>query len=383
MSDRAPKGAAVPEEPPALLELVRQAEGDGMPGALAAATALVTRLPDAAIPDGVLDRLVRLQEQAGDLAQALLLERRAGQMRLRRQAEAAEAARSDAARALDGLRQTMDRLVRQEKMANLGQLVAGVAHEINTPLGVAVTGASQLSLDVDRLRHLYAERRLKAQDLEEFLNDTGEASRIIQVNCERAAALIQNFKAVAVDQSSDDTRPFDLAAHIHDVLGSMSPQVRRGGHTVRVDCPEGLVVEGRPGALSHALTNLLLNALTHAFEPGQAGSVCITARLLPGDQVRIRFADNGRGIPGDIRPRIFEPFFTTRRAEGGSGLGLHIVHTVVTQAMNGTVTVETSPGAGTAFILTFPRRSKGGRRILSGDDLSMMVPDGAVSRGGL
>lgn len=253
---------------------------------------------------------------------------------------------------------TRDTLLRQEKAAALGGLVAGIAHEVNTPVGIALTSASHLAKEVADLRRLYDARTLKAADLEEFLSMAEESARLTVGNCERAGHLIQSFKQVAVDQTGGERRRFHLKEYIEEVLLSLRPRLKRTPHTVTVACPDTLELDTDAGALSHVLTNLVMNALLHAFDDGRAGTIRITARRLDGaggGMVELVFADDGKGIPPDLLARVFDPFFTTKRGAGGSGLGLHIVQTVVTAALAGSLELSSTPGRGTAFILRFPR----------------------------
>ncbi|HYE49569.1 MAG TPA: HAMP domain-containing sensor histidine kinase [Azospirillaceae bacterium] len=278
--------------------------------------------------------------------------------RARDQAEAgrraAEAARGEAERALADLREAQRHLILSEKMASLGGLVAGVAHEVNTPVGLAVTGASQLTIETDRVRALMAEGRLKRSDLQEYLDTVAELGRLIQANSGRAARLIQSFKEVAVDQSSGERRAFDLAAYVGEVVASLAPQLRRTGHRVAVEVGEGIVVDGYPGPFAQVLTNLVMNSVMHGYAEGQSGTFTVAARRVGDALVELIYRDDGRGIPKPLWNRVFDPFFTTRRGTGGSGLGLHLVYNIVTGPMGGRVEVGDAPGGGARFTLVFP-----------------------------
>ncbi|WP_431858151.1 ATP-binding protein [Azospirillum sp.] len=267
---------------------------------------------------------------------------------LRQSKEAAE-------RALDDLTLAQKSLIQAEKMASLGQLVAGVAHEVNTPVGVTLTAATQLQIEVDEIAARHGAGRLKRSAFEDFLSTSRELSHLIAANSERAADLIQSFKLVAIDQSSGERRRFVLADYIEELLRSLSPALRQAGCAVAVDCPPALEVDGYPGALSQILTNLVMNVLTHAYDPGAAGRIRITVRPAPNDHVVLDFADEGRGIAPDVLPKIFDPFYTTTRGTGGSGLGLHIVYNLVAGTLRGGITAASEPGQGTCFTLSFPR----------------------------
>ncbi|WP_448206303.1 ATP-binding protein [Azospirillum sp. sgz302134] len=273
------------------------------------------------------------------------------------EAEAALRRSRDAAeQALRDLKETQANLIQAEKMASLGQLVAGVAHEVNTPIGITITGASQLVTLIDELARQQAEGAIKRSDFLRFLSDGREMAQLILSNSTRAANLVQSFKMVAVDQSSGERRRFDLNDYVGELLRSLRPAYKDlKGVDTALDCPQGLELDGYPGALSQVLTNLVINALTHAFTPDRPGRLAITARTLPSDMVELEVADDGAGIPPDILPKIFDPFFTTRRGRGGSGLGLHIVYNLVTGTLRGSIAVASTPGEGTRFTLRFPR----------------------------
>ncbi|WP_448188621.1 sensor histidine kinase [Azospirillum sp. sgz301742] len=267
----------------------------------------------------------------------------------------AERRRQEAESALERLREAQDVLVQQEKLASLGALVAGVAHEINTPVGIAVSCASHLSDATARLGEMVERGQLGRGEFNRYLATATDTATLILANCERAAQLINSFKQVAVDRASAERRGFDLGAYVQETLLSLQPNLKRGQHTVTVDCPADLMVEGYPGALSQILTNLVMNSLTHGFAEGQGGHLRIGVTQPDAETVCLTYADDGRGIPAEHLALVFEPFFTTRRGEGGSGLGLHIVHNLVVGPLKGGITVDSAPGRGAVFTLTFPR----------------------------
>lgn len=251
--------------------------------------------------------------------------------------------------------ETRDSLAQAEKLASLGGLVAGVAHELNTPIGIALTAITHLEDGVVSLDKVVADGKLTRTQLADYQEMLRDSSRLVHANIGRAAELVQSFKRVAVDQASAERRDFLLGAYIDEVLQSLAPRLRGEPHRVQVECPTGIHMDSFPGALSQVLTNLLINALIHAFAPGSAGTITIQARELPGDQVEIRFRDDGRGVAPEHLNRLFEPFFTTNRSRGGSGLGLHIVYNLVTQSLHGTINVSSTKGEGTCFTLVLPR----------------------------
>ncbi len=276
----------------------------------------------------------------------------------RKNAEAASIrAREEAEQALARLRAAQESLIQAETMASLGQLVAGVAHEINTPIGIGLTAASHIGEQAQMLRDRFAGGTLRKSDFTDFLDGLGESARLLVANIDRAASLVQSFKQVAVDQSSGDRRIFDLAGYIEEILFSLRPRLKRTRLTVSVDCTAELSMDSYPGALSQVLTNLVINAIVHAYGDSGTGTIRITARPDGDDRIRLDFIDDGAGIAPEHLSKVFEPFFTTKRGQGGSGLGLHIVFNTVTGPLGGTVSVQSQPGEGTRFILNLPREA--------------------------
>lgn len=256
--------------------------------------------------------------------------------------------------AVDRLESARAELVRSEKLSALGALVAGIAHELNTPIGVGVTVTSALH---ESTLQFEAEmlRGLKKSTLLQYVGHVKQGSDILGRNLDRAAALITSFKQVAVDQTSVQRRSFALDATLAEILLTLGPTIRKAHHQVRCDIPAGLVLDSYPGPLAQIITNLVHNAFLHGFEDRDAGVVTLRAEAVGDDQVRLSVHDNGRGIPpGDIG-RIFDPFFTTKLGQGGSGLGLNIVHNLVTHTLGGSIQVESQPGQGTEFTICLPR----------------------------
>jgi PAS domain S-box-containing protein len=268
---------------------------------------------------------------------------------------ALQAAHLSAEAALTRQQEMQGELVQAEKLAALGGLVAGVAHEINTPVGVTLSAATHLEAETQKADRAYQAGELTEEGLTEYFATARQAAQLMTLNSQRAADLIQGFKQVAVDQTGGEQRVFDLSTYIDEVLLSLRPRLKKSRIEVTVDCPAELTLDSLPGALSQVLTNLIMNSLVHAFEANQLGHIHITASLENGDQVRIVYGDDGRGIPPELHAKVFEPFFTTRRSSGGSGLGLHIVHTIVTQSLKGSLTLVSHPGQGTEFTLRLPR----------------------------
>jgi signal transduction histidine kinase len=239
------------------------------------------------------------------------------------------------------------------ELTAIGQLVAGVAHEINTPVGNALTAATALADRTEAFLATLEGGKILKSTLVGYSALALDASRLSLANLERTAELVRGFKQVAVDQASAERRRFALALYLQEILVSITPAIRKAGQTVEIDCPPDIEIDGWPGGLSQVVINLVLNALAHAFQPGDPGTVTIRCRADDG-QATLDVRDDGKGIAPDLLGHIFEPFFTTKRGEGGSGLGLHIVHSIVTGSLGGTIAVQSEVGRGTRFTLAFP-----------------------------
>lgn len=235
------------------------------------------------------------------------------------------------------LKATQTQLIQAEKMAALGHLVAGVAHEINTPLGIALLATTHLGDETERLEKRVASGQVRKSDLADYLVVAKETSTLLHTHVTRAAGLVQSFKQVAADQVADERRGFNLKASLDELANSLAPALRKAGHVLIVDCPDGIVMDSYPGALGQVVTNLAMNAVDHAFEPGQSGTLRMTATMQDADTVVLSFSDDGRGIPAENRAKVFDPFFTTRRGAGNTGLGLHIVFNLVTSRLGGRI----------------------------------------------
>ena len=254
--------------------------------------------------------------------------------------------------AIDNLNRTQDELVRSEKLAGLGSLVAGVAHELNTPIGNAVIVASTLA---DQQRRFAEEMAagLRRSSLTRFVSEVQEGVDVMERNLRRAAELITSFKQVAVDQSSHQRRRFDLHEIVQELTLSLSPTLRRSGVIFTQALPAGVTLDSYPGPLSQVIMNIINNAVVHAF--AQQAQPRIEARGEVGDgQLTLSLSDNGCGIPPEHLPRVFDPFFTSRMGQGGSGLGMHIVYTLVTELLGGSVHIDSTVGRGTTVTLRIP-----------------------------
>jgi signal transduction histidine kinase len=271
------------------------------------------------------------------------------------------ASKEKAEGALLELNAAQQNLIDAERLAALGGLVAGVAHEVNNPIGISLTVASSLSRRAEMFEaELRSDSPLRRSQLEEFVRNARDAAGQLVANLHRAGELIQSFKQVAVDRSHAERRQFNLGEATDQIIASLRPVLKRSPITLSVDVPEGLVIDGYPGSYGQILTNLFLNAATHAFADGRAGAITVSARPRGAEDVEIIFADNGAGMTPDVQRQAFDPFFTTRRNEGGTGLGLHIVYNLVTQQLGGRMMLDSRLGQGTTFRIIMPRAAKGG-----------------------
>lgn len=255
--------------------------------------------------------------------------------------------------ALDDLKDTQTGLIEAEKMASLGGLVAGISHEINTPIGVSVTAISHLEKVQQEIEAEFLAGTLESETFQKQLATSQEAIRIVLSNLSQASSLITSFKRVSVDQTCADVARFDLKALFDDALLSLSPKLRKTKHQINFDASGPILLETDPGALHQILNNFVMNSLLHAFPHVESGVINIRVDG-SGDGVTIIFEDNGLGMSAETRDRIFEPFFTTKRGQGGSGLGMHIIYNLVTQTLNGKILCESEHSEGTRFTIRLP-----------------------------
>jgi len=300
-----------------------------------------------------LTRAVPLRDSAGTVYGWIgthidISERKRGEEEIRNAKDAAEAA-------LQNLRDTQTSLIEAEKHAALGRLVAGIAHEINNPVGIGVTVATSLERRCDLFAAEVARGDVKRSSLEDFLAACRTGSAQLVANLNRVAELVQAFKQVAVDRDCSDQRTFDLGELTDQVLLSLRPSLRKRNLTLNVECQPHLLVTSYPGPYGQVLTNLVVNSVAHAFPDGEGGVIDIKARPCGDAHVEILFSDNGCGMGVEVKSQAFDPFFTTRRDHGGTGLGLHIVYNIVTNRLGGRLSLDSSPGSGTKFQIILPR----------------------------
>lgn len=256
--------------------------------------------------------------------------------------------------AMEQLKNTQAHLIQSEKLAALGGLVAGVAHEINTPIGVSITAVSYLEKMNLEFKQLYETNALKKKTFEEYMAHIDESTNMIMLNLDRAAKLVNSFKQVSIDQSSEHQRVFNVYSYLTELLSSLHPKLKTVKQTVRVECDESLQIDSYPGSLAQIVTNFIMNALLHAFKPEDEGEMLIKIYMENKNMV-LEFEDNGKGMDKEVISRIYEPFFTTKRGpSGGTGLGLHIVYNIVIQKFNGSIVCNSTVDKGTKFVIKFP-----------------------------
>lgn len=252
------------------------------------------------------------------------------------------------------LQAAQSQLIESEKLAALGGLVAGVAHEVNTPLGIAVTASSVLSEALDELGRQFAEQTLSSESFQQLLGQAVDGNVMLFNNIKRAAKLISDFKQTAVDQVSEARSDFLVQQVLAALIASLHPETRRVPVEPLLACPPDLQMNSLPGVLTQVVANLIINSVRHAFSPEISAQIRIEVREQT-DQVVLEYRDNGVGVPANLQERIFEPFFTTKRGSGGSGLGLNIVYNLVTRKLGGRLEFRSAPGEGVHFVLYLPR----------------------------
>lgn len=255
--------------------------------------------------------------------------------------------------ALENLKKTEQKLILSEKSAALTNLVAGMAHEINTPIGICVTAVSFLQEKNSELNDLYMSGTMKKSDFEKYLNLITETTNSTLLNLNRASNLIRSFKLVAVDQSNEEKRTFNMKHYIEDILLTLKPELKKRKHEIKLNCAEDFIVNSYPGTISQIMTNLVMNSLIHGYDEGE--KVTLSFNITKGNNhILFEYTDDGKGIKKEIQGKIFDAFFTTKRGNGGTGLGLHIVYNLVTQTLGGTINCESEENMGTAFTITIP-----------------------------
>ncbi len=310
-----------------------------------------------AIVSGNYGRVIKnleARDEIGEMARAVEVFRENAMAKRRTEIEL-RASKENAENALNELRNTQKSLIDAEKLAALGGLVAGVAHEVNNPVGISLTVASSLVRRCDMFATEVKEGPLRRSRLDDFIAQAGDAARQLVANLHRAGELIQSFKQVAVDRSHVERREFNLHEATEQIIASVRPVMRKAQIAIVIEIAPDIVMDSDPGSYGQVLTNIFLNAAIHAFPDGRAGTIEVRARPLGARHVEIVVSDDGVGMTEEVRQRAFDPFFTTRRSEGGTGLGLHIIHNLVTQSLGGRLQLDSAPGRGTTIRIVLPR----------------------------
>jgi signal transduction histidine kinase len=296
------------------------------------------------------------RDEIGDMARVVEMFRENAIARNTAEAEL-RAAKEHAEQALAELRATQKNLIQAEKLAALGGLVAGIAHEVNNPVGISLTVASSFARRCERFAAELKTPPLRRSSLDDFVTKSQDAAEQLVANLQRAGELIQSFKQVAVDRSHAERREFDLAEATDQIIASLRPVLKRLPLMLAVDVPRGISMHSYPGSYGQVLTNLFLNAVVHAYPDGRGGTLSVAAQAVGRNDVEITVADDGVGMTEEVRTRAFDPFFTTRRNHGGTGLGLHVIFNIVTQSLGGQLAMDSAPGRGTTFRITIPRHA--------------------------
>lgn len=297
--------------------------------------------------------MIKLQQQKYELEkQKIVL---TDEIDLRRSTEKELLAKqTELQRYIDELSLAQERLVGTEKMAALGGLVAGITHDVNTPIGIGVTATSFLQERLTQLENAYNEKTLTPKALEEFINEAKQSTSLLTSNLDRASELIVSFKQIAVDQASEAIRTINFKDYLNEVIRSLNPNLKKTSHSINLDCPEHLILNLPAGAISQIFTNLILNSLIHGFEGVTSGVIDIKITC-DDTNLMIDYKDNGKGVTQEQLKKLFDPFFTTKRDEGGSGLGTHILFNLVKQTLSGSISASSAPGEGLRYAIQFPK----------------------------
>ena len=251
------------------------------------------------------------------------------------------------------LEKTQEYLIQTEKMASLGSLVAGISHEINTPIGLGITSMTHFISQTQKLKERYEKEEMEQEDFENYIQNTDQLAQVTYENLKRAAELVKSFKQISIDQTSERQREFNLQEYTDETLISLQSKIKRTNVKVEVHSPKTLNIYSYPGAFSQIITNLVMNSLIHAYSAKESGLITLNFELEKSNLL-FTYTDDGKGISQEHIGQIFDPFFTTNRAHGGSGLGLNIIYNIVTVQLKGTLECKSEKGQGTAFIMTIP-----------------------------
>ncbi len=254
---------------------------------------------------------------------------------------------------MEHLRMARDQLVESERMASLGGLVAGIAHDVNTPLGIGVTAASFMQDRIKKLEEAFNNKTLTAKDMKNFLSESEQTAGLLMNNLNRASELVSSFKQVAVDQTSELERTINVREYLSEIIQSLAPTLKKTDHKINVHCDQDLNIFCSPGIVAQIFTNMIMNSVIHGFDNTLDGVIDITIEK-QDNQLCIDYRDNGKGMTKEVLDHHFDAFYTTKRGQGGSGLGTHIMYNLVTQSLRGNIVAESEPGQGVTYQIRFP-----------------------------
>ncbi len=304
------------------------------------------------IETNVAERIQKVKET--ERLKGELVERKKREQELKEIQTKLEESNSELKVALEDLKKTQDRLIKSEKMVALGELVASIAHEVNTPLGIGVTGASHMRDEIRKIKNRYYEKMKKESEFKEFLESSDEISGLILSNLRKAFRLIKSFKRLAVDQSSEARRRFNVGEYLEDILINMGSKLKKTNLSVKIKCDKNLELNHYAGAFSQVITNLILNSLQHAYDKDDEGTIMLSIKE-NNDMINMIYSDDGKGIAPDNLSKIFDPFFSTSKDKGGSGIGLQVIKDIITNNYNGTIECTSKLGEGVVFTINFPK----------------------------
>ena len=254
---------------------------------------------------------------------------------------------------LQDLKQTQDHIVETEKMTALGGLVAGISHEINTPVGLGITSMTHFVDETKKIKELYYADNISQNEFEEYLETSSKLASITYQNLKRTAELVSSFKQISIDQTSEEKREFHLKNYVKEIFLSLHNRLKKTKIDIELNCSDNSVVNSFPGIYAQIITNLIMNSLIHAFDENEKGKITLNFNI-KNSILYFVYTDDGKGIDKEDLKKIFNPFFTTKRKFGGSGLGLNVIYNLVTQRLNGTVTCKSEKGKGVEFDITIP-----------------------------
>ncbi len=256
-------------------------------------------------------------------------------------------------RSKSALNETLAQLSESQKMADIGAMVGGLTHDVNTPLGIGISAVTFLQKQTKNILENFANSTLNKSDLKNYLEQAEESSKIIFTNLERAVDLMKSFKQVVVDQGSKEKRIFNLSDYFNNIIMSLKPKLDKLKHKIHIDCPSDIEINSHPGDFAQIYTNLIINSIIHGFEGIDKGDIHIVLTQ-EGNHLSIDYKDNGVGISQENISKVFDPFFTTKKNKGGSGLGMHIIKNIVEKNLKGTIQLFSEPGKGMRILITLP-----------------------------